>query len=87
MPVEDAIRRINGSGYSVSNLFQRRDGTWQANVVDPAGKAQEFAVHRDPAHALYLAIAEHHKMEMAWYRLMQATERLVQRMEEAGYGG
>lgn len=81
MAIEDAIRRINAAGYTVNNLFQRADWTWQANVVAPDGKASHFGVHRDPAHALHLAMAEAHKHELMWFGLMQQLIRLNDQLE------
>jgi hypothetical protein len=82
MAIEDAIRRVNGAGYTINNLFQRRDWQWQANVVSPDGKGQHFAVDPCPERALHGAMAEAHKQELMWFALLRQIKRINEQMEE-----
>lgn len=81
MAIEDAIRRANSAGYAVNNLFQRRDWTWQANVVSPDGKAHHFGTDLNPERALHLAMADAHKHELVWYGLVQQLTRINEQLE------
>jgi len=55
MTIESAILSIHEAGFRVLNLFELRDGTWQANVYD-AAKAWEFGTAGDPEGALIEAL-------------------------------
>jgi len=54
MTIESAILSIHEAGFRVLNLFERKDGTWQANVCDDE-KAWEFGFAGDPEVALIKA--------------------------------
>lgn len=81
MSTDDALHRIARAGYTVNNLFQRRDLQWQANVMSPDGKAHEFGVAHSPEAALHMAMLPAHKLEQAWYGLMQAVLGLTADLE------
>lgn len=55
MPLEELIRDINADGFHVSNLFQQRDHSWQANLRTAGGfLQQEYGCGSTP----YLALME-----------------------------
>ncbi len=55
MTIESAIFSIHDAGFRVLNLFELRDGTWQANVCDDE-KAWEFGIADNPELALITAL-------------------------------
>lgn len=57
MTIESAILSIHEAGFRVLNLFELRNGNWQANVCD-GEKAWEFGVSENPEAALIYALRE-----------------------------
>ncbi len=55
MSIESAILSIHEAGFRVLNLFERKDGVWQANVYDDE-KAWRFGVADNPELALITAL-------------------------------
>lgn len=55
MTIESAISSIHEAGFRVFNLFELRNGLWQANVCDDE-KAWEFGVGGNPEGALRVAL-------------------------------
>jgi len=55
MSIESAILSIHEANFRVLNLFERKDGVWQANVCDDE-KAWEFGLALDPEVALIKAL-------------------------------
>jgi hypothetical protein len=49
--VTDTLSLIRRAGYRVNNLFERDDGTWQANLRGPSG-GTDFATGATPCAAL-----------------------------------
>jgi hypothetical protein len=82
MAIEDVLRRMESAGYRVNNLFQTSTGRWQANVRDPAGTSYGFGVDTDPERALLRAMMEASKLEVQWFALMRALDRLTAYFEE-----
>lgn len=54
MTLESIIYKINLEGFRVLNLFQRKDGSWQANLCNDE-KCWEFGVAGSPKVALQIA--------------------------------
>jgi len=79
--IENVLERMGTAGYRLSNLFQRADGQWQANVIDPAGKSHEFGTGPTPVHALVLAMSNA-KHEVQWFGVMQAMDRALEARRE-----
>lgn len=84
MAIEDALRRVAASGYRVTNLFQRHDSTWQANVRSADGKSHEWGEADNPESALHMAMSKCYKMELQWYWLMQNVIALNEQLERRG---
>jgi len=55
MTIESAILSIHQAGFLVLNLFELKDGTWQANVCDDE-KVWEFGLADNPELALITAL-------------------------------